>query len=282
MDLNISARDVEYAENLLAAGDLETAKTVLEELVGVVEEWAAAEVADTSTRQWFAFDDVFERLAYRRVEQDPRTLVQVEAPLARIYAALAFVQIQREDFGAARESLMQAVRWNPMNCTYRLDLAEIFRALGDIQQWAAMSYSVIERASDGRSAGLAYANIGELFLQEKEIAAAAGAGRLALGLAPTEPRVMRLQNRLAAEDPELGNLEDAQVIDALAAQGIPTAPSAEIAICLLMCATDAAQAGDSAAATEYTVRAHKLVGAPAAKALTALIHETDAERSEGE
>ena len=42
-----------------------------------------------------------------------------------------------------------------MNCKYRLDLAEIFRALGDIQEWAALSNSVLERASDGRVAARA-------------------------------------------------------------------------------------------------------------------------------
>ena len=31
-------------------------------------------------RQYFSFDSKFERLAYRRVEKDPRELVQVEVP----------------------------------------------------------------------------------------------------------------------------------------------------------------------------------------------------------
>ena len=60
---------------------------------------------------------------------------------------------------------MRAVRWDPMNCNYRLDLAELFRALEDKQEWASLSFSVLERASDGKCAARAYANLGQYFLE---------------------------------------------------------------------------------------------------------------------
>ena len=66
---------------------------------------------------------------------------------------------------SARNALMQAVRWDPMNCNYRLDLAELFRALEDKQEWASLSFSVLERASDGKCAARAYANLGQYFLE---------------------------------------------------------------------------------------------------------------------
>ena len=277
MELTVTARDVEHAENYLAANDIESALPMLQELAGAVEDWASEECADTEHRQWFSFDDAFERLAYRRIEKDPRELVQIEVPIARLYAALGFGWIRSEEWDLARGALMQAVRWNPMNSNYRLDLAEVFRAQGDTQEWAALSYSVVERASDGVSVARAYANLGRLFLDEQNWDAAAACSRLADALAAADPRVARLHDVVAEHADNLTAQTDEELLVELANQGIPTSPSAEIAICLLMCASDAARAGDMAAATTYTIRARDLVGEDAAKVLIQLIHESDAE-----
>lgn len=281
MDLSIDAKDIKYAEGFLAAGDIATALPLLEKMASEVEAWAAVTCADTSKRQWFAFDDAFERLAYRRVERDPRELEQVDAPLGRLYADLAFAHISQRDFLKARDALMQAVRWNPMDCNYRLDLAEVFRALNDQREWAALSHSVIERASDGVSAARAYANMGQMFLNEGNPTAASGCARLAARLAPNDQRVVKLLNRMAQEAPDAAEESDDHVMGELGLQGVPTQPSADVAVCLLMCASDAARAGDVNAATGFTVRARNLVGEDAAKALIQLIHETDAEMAAG-
>ena len=136
MDLPISLQDITYAENYLAQGDLATATPLLERLVELAEEYIDAECKTEEKRQYFSFDSKFERLAYRRVEKDPRELVQVEVPFDRLYSDMAFAYIRQQDYVSARNALMQAVRWDPMNCNYRLDLAELFRALEDKQEWA--------------------------------------------------------------------------------------------------------------------------------------------------
>ena len=212
MDLPISLQDITYAENYLAQGDLATATPLLERLVELAEEYIDAECKTEEKRQYFSFDSKFERLAYRRVEKDPRELVQVEVPFDRLYSDMAYAYIRQQDYVSARNALMQAVRWDPMNCNYRLDLAELFRALEDKQEWASLSFSVLERV------------MGELSLQ-----------------------------------------------------GVPTSPSAEIAICLIMCATDAASDGDKQEATRLTVRARDLVGEEACAAIIKLVRESDAE-----
>ena len=70
---------------------------------------------------------------------------------------------------------------------------------------------------------------------------------------------------------------DDHVMGELALQGVPTSPSAEIAICLIMCATDAASDGDKQEATRLTVRARDLVGEEACAAIIKLVRESDAE-----
>lgn len=277
VDIPITEQDIAYAENFLASGDLATATPLLEHLVELAEDYISAACQAGEDVQYFSFADPFERLAYRRVERDPRRLVQVGVPFDRLYSDMAFVYISQRDYVSARNALSQAVRWNPMNCNYRLDLAELFRALDDTQEWAALSNSVLERASDGRAAARAYANLGQFFCDADVPLAASGCARLALRLAPNDPRTEKLIARLTKEHPEVAEEPDGKAVAELAAQGIPTSPSADIAVCLLMCATDAADAGDDELATKLTVRANSLVGEEACRALTKLIRESASE-----
>lgn len=277
METPISEQDIEYAETYLAAGDISTASQMLERYLELVEDYIAEECQATDEVQYFSFQDSFERLCYARVEHDPRRIVVVPAPFDRLYSDIAYVSIQRQDYERARDALIQAVRWNPMNCKYRLDLAEIFRALGDIQEWAALSNSVLERASDGRVAARAYSNLGQLFIDQDNAVAASGCARLAVRLAPADARTVALMDRLAKEHPEVAKDSDDHVLGELSIQGIPTSPSADVAICLLICASDAAAAGDRALAAEYTARANGLIGKEACSALIKMIHEADNE-----
>lgn len=277
METPISEQDIEYAETYLAAGDISTASQMLERYLELVEEYIAEECQATDEVQYFSFQDSFERLCYARVEHDPRRIVAVPAPFDRLYSDVAYACIQQQDYERARDALVQAVRWNPMNCTYRLDLAEIFRALGDIQEWAALSNSVLERASDGRVAARAYSNLGQLFIDQDNAVAASGCARLAVRLAPADARTVALMDRLAKEHPEVAKDSDDHVLGELSIQGIPTSPSADVAICLLICASDAAAAGDRAQAAEYTARANGLIGKEACSALIKMIREADNE-----
>lgn len=277
METPISEQDIEYAETYLAAGDISTASQMLERYLELAEEYIAEECQATDEVQYFSFQDSFERLCYARVEHDPRRIVAVPAPFDRLYSDVAYVCIQQQDYERARDALVQAVRWNPMNCKYRLDLAEIFRALGDIQEWAALSNSVLERASDGRVAARAYSNLGQLFIDQDNAVAASGCARLAVRLAPADARTVALMDRLAKEHPEVAKDSDDHVMGELSIQGIPTSPSADVVICLLICASDAAMAGDRARAAEYTARANGLIGKEACSALIKMIREADNE-----
>ena len=277
METPISEQDIEYAETYLAAGDISTASQMLERYLELAEEYIAEECQATDEVQYFSFQDSFERLCYARVEHDPRRIVAVPAPFDRLYSDVAYVCIQQQDYERARDALIQAVRWNPMNCKYRLDLAEIFRALGDIQELAALSNSVLERASDGRVAARAYSNLGQLFIDQDNAVAASGCARLAVRLAPADARTVALMDRLAKEHPEVAKDSDDHVLGELSIQGIPTSPSADVAICLLICASDAATAGDRAQAAEYTARANGLIGKEACSALIKMIREADNE-----
>ena len=170
MDLPFTLDDLAHAENFLAQGDIDRALPYLQDLRDAAEDYIKSACVTTDEVQYFSFADEFEWLAYRRVERDPRRLVPAPLPFDRLYADLGFAYIRQNEYTLARDSLMQAVRWDPMNCAHRLNLAGVFRTLGNQQEWASLSHSVIERASDPVAAARAYVNLGRFFLDEENAA----------------------------------------------------------------------------------------------------------------
>lgn len=268
--------ELDAAEGLFAGGQGELVCELLERLAADAEEYVDRNCPTTDEVQWFSFPTVFERLCYRRVEKDPRELRDVGEPLDRLYADLAFVLVSEGDYAAATEALRQAVRWNPMGCGYRLDLAELYRTNGDIDEYLGLTFSVFERASDVRHLVRAFCNFARHFMDTGADSAAAACLRCARRLDWSDNVLDGLIDRVKGTPCDPDALTDEQTSQVMAESGLPEGANAEVALCLLMCATDVASK-DRSLATNLTVRARDLVGTPAVKALLELIRSTDAE-----
>ena len=272
--------ELERAEGLLLQDEAGLALELLAHLAEDAEAYVDANCPTTDELQWFAFPTLFDRLAYRRVEKDPRELRDVGEPLGRLYADLALACVQTEDYEAAASALKSAVRWNPMDCASRLNLADLCRMSGDAQEYLALSYSVFERASDAAHLARAFANFAGWFRATEKPRAAAAALRAARNLDVRDGSLAAVLDQAAGTDHDPDLVTDAEATDLLAAEGLPDGANAEIAVCLLMCAGDAMGAGERDVAATLTLRARDLVGEPAARALLELIHQTDAEGAE--
>ena len=274
--------DLERAEGLMLQGQPEQARDLLAHLAEDAEEYVDKNCPTTDEVQWFSFPTIFERLAYRRVEEDPRELCDVGEPLDRLYNDLALASVQAGDYDEAMAALKRAVRWNPMDCSYRLNLADLFRVAGDVQEYLALTYSVFERASDARHLVRAFLNFSGWFASTEKPRAAAAALRAARAFELPDSGLEAALDQAAGTDRDPDLVDDAEMSELLAAEGLPDGANAEIAVCLLMCAGDAAEAGARDVATNLTLRARDLVGEPAAKALLELIRETDEGAGDGE
>ena len=273
--------DLERAEGLMLQDQPEQARELLARLAEDAEEYVDRNCPTTEEVQWFSFPTLFERLAYRRVEEDPRDLRDVGEPLDRLYNDLALASVQAGDYDEAMAALKRAVRWNPMDCSYRLNLADLFRVSGDVQEYLALTYSVFERASDARHLIRAFVNFSGWFASTEKPRVAAAALRAARALDLADSSLEAALDQAAGTDRDPDLVSDAEMSELLAAEGLPDGANAEIAVCLLMCAGDAAAAGARDVAANLTLRARDLVGEPAAKALLELIHETDEGGSDG-
>ena len=274
--------ELDAAEGLIAAGETERAAELLERVAEDAEEYVDRNCVTTDEVQWFSFPTLFERLCYRRVEKDPRELHDVGEPLDRLYADLAFALVHEGDYAAATEALKRAVRWNPMGCGYRLDLAELYRTNGDLQEYLALTYSVFERASDVRHLVRAFCNFARHFLETGQEPTAAAALHAARRLDWRDPVLDDLLAKAKGTPADPDSVTDDQAQELLGEQGLPDGANAEVALCLLMCATDVAAMGNRNLATTLTVRARDLVGAPAVKALLELIRDADSDGAHAE
>ena len=277
MDESGMTEGLAHAEALMIEGQNDEALSVLLGIAEDAEEYVDRNCPTTDEVQWFSFPTIFERLAYRRVEKDPRELRDVGEPMDRLYGDLALAAVHTGDYDIATNALKQAVRWNPMGCENRLNLADLFRVNGDINEYLALTYSVFERASDARHLARAFANFSEYFLVQQKPRTAAAALRAGRRLGAREHALDQALDQATGttHDPDLVGDDEAR--DLLAQEGLPDGANAEIAICLLMCATDAAQAGQQDVATNLTVRARDLVGEDASMALLRLIRQSDAD-----
>ncbi len=267
---------LERAEALMLGDADEAALDILGKLAEDAEEYVDRNCPTTDELQWFSFPTLFERLAYRRVENDPRELRDVGEPFDRLYADLALASVRTGDYQRATEALKQSIRWNPMDCGARLDLAELFLTNGDANEYLGLTYTVFERASDVRHLARAFANFARWFEQTGRDDACAAALRCARKLDARDATADALIAQAAGTPRDPDSVTDEQATQILEAEGLPDGANAEIAVCLLMCATDAAEEGQRDVATMLTLRARDLVGSAAAGALIELIHASDA------
>lgn len=268
--------ELERAEGLMLQGQPERAAELLARLAEDAEEYVDKNCPTTDEVQWFSFPTLFERLAYRRVEKDPRELRDVGEPLDRLYGDLALANVHAGDYDAAMSALKSAIRWNPMDCGSRLNLADLYHVAGDMQEYLALTYSVFERASDARHLARAFVNFSGWFQASEKPRTAAAALRAARALDVRDSSVDAALDQAAGTERDPDLVSDDEVGALLAEEGLPDGANADIAVCLLMCASDAAAAGARDVAANLTLRARDLVGEAAAKALLELIRESDA------
>ena len=273
--------DLIEAESLLLQGQDELAQELLSRLAEDAEEYVDRNCPTTNELQWFSFPTLFERLAYRRVESDPRELRDPGEPMDRLYADLALACVHVGDYGMAVEALRHAVRWNPMGCEHRLNLADLYYNEGDVREYLALSFSVFERASDVRHLARAFANFADYFIVCEKPQVAAASLRAARRLDANDASLAAALDQAAGTDHDPDLVDDQECHDILAQEGLPDGANAEIAVCLLLCATDAARSGQRDVATDLTVRARDLVGDDAAKMLLEAIRADDEEGSDG-
>lgn len=261
------------AEAFLNDNRIDDVLPVFEGMAADIEKAQETEYVTTEDTQYFSFGSLFEKLVYKKVEEDERTLVDVEQRFDRVFADLAFCYIQLERWDDAREALAKAVRWNPMECSYRLNLAELHRIDENHQEWLGLSFSVFNRAYKAEHLVRAYMNFANAFMASAQFSTAAALVKSAMKLDPSDERVKEAREALieAGNDPK--DMDDDLWEDLLEEQGIPEGANVAVVITALICADEAQEAGDMLEFARFYQIAIDLVGERNAEVLGQIVKE---------
>lgn len=285
-----TVEQLERGEAYLADEKYEEVLPYLEGMAADAQTFIDETYAPDDKVQWFSFSSQFELLTYKRVESDPREIRPAVRPFDRMFADLGFCQMQLGRFEDARESLKQAVRWNPMDCAHRLDLAWVMGRLGEYEEHLRMAYSVFDRASKSSQLARAYTIFCSYFKSGEQYETAAACAKCGLELAPDDPQLNNMATDLAlSHQSNPREMTDALAESLLDAQGIPAGANVEVVLSALMLADIAGASGDMQTCADMAQVAVDLVGQERANALAQLVADTardefpeDASHDEGD
>ncbi len=269
-----------HAEAHLAAGDLEGALPVLEQMAQDAQVFIDETYEPGQDVQWFSFESQFELLTYKRVEHDPRDLRPADAPFARLFDDLGVCQIRLGRMEEAVESLKQAVRWNPMDCDTRLALAGALGETGDYDECLRMTYSVFSRASKSSQLVRAYESFARYFMGDRSFDTAAACVKCGLRLNEGDERLRSLAHELAEDhqcDPAA--MTDDLAESLLDSAGIPEGANVEVVLSALLLADIAGERGDLEQRKDMWQIAVDLVGQKRAQALASIVSDLGDDRA---
>lgn len=264
---------LEQAESFLRDNRFADVMPVFEGMAADIEKAQEEEYVATEDTQYFSFANPFERVTYKKVEDDKREIIDVEQRFDKVYADLAFCYIQQERWDEAREALKKAVRWNPMESTYRLNLAELFRIIEDHKEWLGLSYSVFERAYRPEHLVRAYINFAHAFMNAGDLMTSAALIKAALNIAPYDKRLREFQDTLIEQGVNPKELDKEEAEKLLDAQGIPEGANVAVVLSALIFADEAQEAGDMMEFAKYSKIAIDLVGEQNASVLSDIVKE---------
>lgn len=255
--------DLMAAESLIAQERYQDALTVFVGMCKDCDEYGKTHWQGSDDEQYFSFNSLVDRLIYRRVEGDKRTLHTIDIPVDRAYADMSFCHIMLQQDDEAMQALKKAIRYNPMNCVARLSLAELMRAHNEVDEWLGLSYSVLERAVNPMHLARAFANFATYYLLQMKLGTAAAAVKVARIAIDGEslPQLDLVEQGLAAAEAQLpADMELDIAKQLLEEAGLAQGPNLEVGITILIAADEANKRGNIAEAVELVQMCHALCG----------------------
>lgn len=268
--------ELERCEIFLAQGSYPDILPELQDMATQAQTYIDETYDPGDTVQWFSFASQFELLTYKRVEKDPRDLRPAARPFDRLFADLGYCLLQLQRYEESVEAYKQAVRWNPMECSHRLNLATALVNAGNYEEYLRMTFSVFERASHAVHLARAYANFAGYFIDCEQPETAAACVKAGLRLVPQDAQLLDIGDALRRNHQrDWREQSDGLCASLLEQQGIPEGANAEVAVSALLLSELALESGDSLTASQTASIATDLMGTEQAEALARIIAEVD-------
>lgn len=265
---------LKQAESFIENNKIQEILPVFEGMASDIDKAEQNQYQSSDTQQFFCFETTLEKLIYKKVENDTRELIDISEPFDKVYSDLAFCYIQLQNYEKAREALAKAIRWNPMNCSYRLNLAELYRVAEMPEEWLGLSYSVFDRAYKPEHLVKAYMNFVPYMINLQKISTAAALIQAAHELLPDDLSVKKAAEALIDAGSNPYTLDSDVAHQLLEEMQIPEGANATVIITALIC-SEQAQEQDNLELVDYFERiANRLASEKTVETLRALVEDS--------
>lgn len=269
----IGIESIREAQALHKQSGVQAASALLEQYVQEIQAAQNTQYITSEQEQYFCFTTTLDNLIYKASERDPRIIHVLEDSFDKVYAYLAACYKEMGQLDAAAQAMAQAVRWNPVRCEYRLQLAELSKQQGDLSSALSLAHSVFARSVYPEEHLEAYLFFIEFFLQQQQLSTAAALVYVAsLYRCPSE-KLDEFSRVLIQAGSDPYALDEELVEQLLDAQDIPDGPSIELMISLLVYADECLKAGEDTQAQDYRAIVERFLGEKKTADLAAIIRE---------
>lgn len=146
--------------------DLKKAHELLANIVKTADEYPMFK--DDSVSQYFTFNELFEEILYMNTFKPERECRRAEMPFSEIYLLNGSLLYEEEKYMEARETLVKARKWNPVNSSIAFEYMETFKVLGELDKFARLTREQFNFAFSSKDVARCYRNLGFYFV-EKEV-----------------------------------------------------------------------------------------------------------------
>ena len=153
-------------------GDFKRAQTIMEDLIRKIEELNAYQ--DGIASEYHTFNEPFEDVLYRFRYEPEKDLRQADIPYSEIYLLYGTILVELQDFEKAKAILKTALRWNPIAAPINFEYAEIFKMIGDYEEFFRLTVDAFKLAYRATDIARCYRNLGFYFIEKELYQEAAG------------------------------------------------------------------------------------------------------------
>lgn len=214
------------ARALMGAGNVEAARTMLEDLIRRYGTGTGLFLDDTvSEYRHFAND--FEAALYVHLYPSTKRLLKLPQDRAALYTDYGAVLLELRDTDGAESALLEALRVNPVSTDAMFELGEVMKLTGRTRECRELTLRALAVAYSLAALARAYRNLGYLAVEGQDFDLAVAC--YCMSLAIDRDRAQAAQSELSYIQQVTGRtveLPDRQTVEAkLARRGIQVGPS---------------------------------------------------------
>ena len=154
------------AEQFLFKKEFNKALKVIEDLIFELDE--NQPYRDDEVSEYYNFEELFEEILFRDLNNPDKELRRVPIPYTRIYNIYGYILYELDKFDEAKKCLEIGLGWNPVSFKLMSEYIEILKVKGDLENFFKLTINAFKIAFRPQNVARCFRNLGYYFA-EKEL-----------------------------------------------------------------------------------------------------------------